>query len=96
MNNKDINVLALAYLGDSVYEIYIREYLIKKGIEKVKNLPEELTFSQTEIKEDSVKRQTGYTEAILVIYYNDDAAKVEINIKVENKENNNRTSIIFN
>ena len=43
MNNKDVNVLALAYLGDSVYEIYIREHLIKKGIEKVKTLQEEAT-----------------------------------------------------
>lgn len=32
------NVLALAYMGDSVYEIFIRKYLIEQGIEKVKNL----------------------------------------------------------
>lgn len=36
-----INVITLAYLGDSVYEIYVREYLIKKGIAKVEDLQKE-------------------------------------------------------
>ena len=35
---KNINVLALAYIGDSIYDIYIRKYLIKRGITKVNNL----------------------------------------------------------
>ena len=33
-----MNNLALAYLGDAVYELYIREYLIKQGIVKVNEL----------------------------------------------------------
>lgn len=37
------NTLALAYLGDSVYELYIREYLLKKGIVKVKELQHQAT-----------------------------------------------------
>ena len=32
MNIDSMNVITLAYLGDSVYEVYIREYLISKGI----------------------------------------------------------------
>ena len=36
-----MNVLTLAYLGDSIYERYIREYLVKKGIVKVKDLQTE-------------------------------------------------------
>lgn len=32
------NVLALAYLGDSVYELYIRRYLLDQGVSKVNNL----------------------------------------------------------
>jgi len=35
------NILSLAYLGDSVYEVYIRKYLINKGITKVNNLQKE-------------------------------------------------------
>ena len=37
----EINVITLAYLGDSVYEVYIRDYLIKKGIAKVEDLQKE-------------------------------------------------------
>ena len=33
-----MNNLVLAYLGDAVYELHIREYLINKGIAKVKDL----------------------------------------------------------
>ena len=38
MNINEVNILALAYLGDSVYEIKIRDYLVNKGIYKVNNL----------------------------------------------------------
>ena len=38
MNINEVNILALAYLGDSVYELNVREYLINKGIYKVNNL----------------------------------------------------------
>lgn len=38
MDINSVNILTLAYLGDSVYELYIREYLIRKGIYKVNNL----------------------------------------------------------
>lgn len=40
-SNFDINTLALAYLGDAYYELLVRNYLIQKGIYKVKNLQEE-------------------------------------------------------
>lgn len=33
-----MNNLVMAYLGDSVYELHIREYLIKQGIAKVNEL----------------------------------------------------------
>ena len=38
MNINEINSLSLAYLGDCVYELLIRDYFIKKGINKVNNL----------------------------------------------------------
>lgn len=37
---KDYNILTLAYLGDAVFELYVREYLINKNITKVKELQE--------------------------------------------------------
>ena len=39
--NRDINVLALAYLGDSIYEVHIRKYLIDKGFCNVNELQKE-------------------------------------------------------
>lgn len=40
MTTLETNSLVLAYLGDSVYEIYVRLYLIKGGINHVKELQE--------------------------------------------------------
>lgn len=36
-----INVITLAYIGDAVYEVYVREYLIRNGIAKVEDLQKE-------------------------------------------------------
>ena len=41
MDTNNLNALELAYIGDAVYEVYIREYLLKKGIRKVNNLQKE-------------------------------------------------------
>ena len=38
MDINTINIISLAYLGDSIYEVYIREKLIKQGIAKVEEL----------------------------------------------------------
>lgn len=59
MEIKEINALALAYLGDSVYEIYIRKHLINKGIYKVKDLQSEA------IKYVSANGQTKYLKELL-------------------------------
>ncbi len=41
MNAMEVNVLVLAYLGDTIYENYIRKYLILKGIPNVNLLQKE-------------------------------------------------------
>ncbi len=43
MNIKEINVLVLAYLGDTIYEDYIRKFLINKKIANVNDLQKEAT-----------------------------------------------------
>ena len=48
---KEINSLVLAYLGDTIYEDYVRIYLIKKGIANVNDLQKE------SIKYSSAKAQ---------------------------------------
>ena len=41
MNVLEINVLVLAYLGDTIYENYVRKHLIKKEIGNVNDLQKE-------------------------------------------------------
>lgn len=53
------NSLVLAYLGDSIYETYIRKYLIDKGISKVKELQSE------SIKYVSAKGQAYYLKEMV-------------------------------
>lgn len=43
MDINTINIVVLAYLGDAVYEVFIREKLVKKGISKVEYLTKEAT-----------------------------------------------------
>lgn len=38
MDVLNMNVLVLAYLGDTIYENYVRRYLISQGISKVNDL----------------------------------------------------------
>ena len=59
MNVYEINVLVLAYFGDSIYENYIRKFLINKGIANVNDL-------QTEsIKYVSAVNQARYLQLML-------------------------------
>ena len=44
LNVLEINVLVLAYLGDTIYENYVRHYLINKGIGNVNDLQKEAVF----------------------------------------------------
>ena len=38
MDTNMVNIIALAYLGDSIYEVYIRKKLLELGIQKVELL----------------------------------------------------------
>ena len=38
-----INVITLAYIGDAVFELYIREMYLEKGIYKVDDIHKEVT-----------------------------------------------------
>lgn len=40
----ETSILGLAYLGDCIYEFYIRRYLLSKGITKVKELQQAATL----------------------------------------------------
>ena len=72
MNILEVSSLALAYLGDSIYESYIREYLIKKGISHVNDLQvESLNYvsakSQARILKDLMDKNIFTEEELSVI-----------------------------
>lgn len=72
MNVLEVNSLALAYLGDSIYESYIREYLIKKGISHVNDLQvESLNYvsakSQARILKDLMDKNIFTEEELTII-----------------------------
>lgn len=71
MNLLEVNVLVLAYMGDTVYEDYIRKYLITKGIGNVNDL-------QTEaLKYVSAKSQAKFLTEMID---NDKLSEKELNI----------------
>ena len=59
MNILERNVLVLAYLGDTIYEDYIRRYLINKGINNVNELQSE------SLRYVSAKGQSNYLEMLI-------------------------------
>ena len=59
MDIMEINVLVLAYLGDTVYENYIRKYLINKGIAHVDQLQKEA------VSYVSAKSQAAFLQKML-------------------------------
>ena len=79
MNIDLINVISLAYLGDSVYEIYVREYLIKKGIAKVEDLQKE-----------AVKYVSAKSQCKILSYLMDNNLLTEIELDVVRRGRNYR------
>lgn len=59
MNVLEINVLVLAYLGDTIYENYVRKFLINKGISNVNDL------QTTSISYVSAKAQASFLTKML-------------------------------
>jgi ribonuclease III family protein len=82
MNTKEINVLALAFLGDALYELYIRRYLLSIGYNDVNKLQKET------VKYVSAKNQARFLKILSdEFFFNED----ETNIvkRARNYRNNN-------
>ncbi len=78
-----MNSLALAYLGDSIYEIYVRKYLINKGIAKVKELQKE------SIKYVSANSQASFLKEMMDNnFYNEEEIRIIMNAR--NQKNNHK------
>lgn len=81
MNPKEVNISVLAYLGDTIYENHIREYLVKSGIANVNDLQNKA------IEYVSAKRQAEFLKELIEDnFFNDE----ELNIikRARNYKNN--------
>ena len=78
-----MNALTYAYLGDSIYEIYVRKYLISKNIVKVKDLQKE------SIKYVSANSQASFLKEMLDNnFFNEEEVKIIMNAR--NHKNNHK------
>lgn len=76
-----INIIALAYLGDSIYEAYIRETLINKGIQKV-----------DELQQEAVKYVSAKGQAQILTKLIDNNLLTEHEIEIVKRGRNNKRS----
>ena len=72
MEINSINIIALAYLGDAIYEVYIRERLLKNGLSKVDDMQKEAVKyvsakAQSKILDDMIKNDIINDEEIDVV-----------------------------
>lgn len=71
MNIKEVNILVLAYLGDTIYENYIRKHFVKLGVSSVKGLQEKV------VPYVSAKGQAYYLDKLIgVEFFTDDELDV--------------------
>ena len=71
MNVLEINVLVLAYLGDAVYELYIRKYLLGQKINHVNDL------QQASLAYVSAKSQASFLNKLLELdFFTDEELEV--------------------
>ena len=81
MSIDEVNVLVLAYLGDTIYEGYVRRYLIDKGISNVNDLQSEA------INYVSAKSQASYLNRMI-----DEEVLSDEEISVVKRARNNKSS----
>ena len=72
MNTNNINIITLAYIGDAVYEVYMREKCIKNGLAKVEELQKHVTNyvsakGQVEVLNTLLKKNILTEEEIAII-----------------------------
>ena len=60
MEINNINIIVLAYLGDSVYEVYVREKLLNSGLSKVDDM------QKSAIKYVSAKAQSNIIDNMII------------------------------
>ena len=65
----NLNPLVLAYLGDSIYEVYIRKYLIDKGNIKVNELQKAATKFVSAKSQASLLNKLMESDILKLLYH---------------------------
>ena len=81
MNLLELNVLVLAYMGDSIYEKYVREKLIRDGIGNVNDL------QSKSIMYVSAKAQAKYIQEMI-----DNGMLEDYEMDIVKRARNNRSN----
>lgn len=89
MMNVKTNALVNAYLGDAIYELYIRNFLINKGIIKVKELQKE------SISYVSAKRQALFLKEMIDNNFFTEEEQVIIKNARNHKSHSNKSTDII-
>ena len=76
-----INIITLAYIGDAVYEVYVRDYLIKKGIAKVE-----------ELQRESVKYVSAKSQSKILTFLTDNDLLTDLELDVVKRGRNYKRS----
>ncbi len=72
-----VNIMTLAYLGDAVYEVYVREYLIQNGIAMVEDL-----------QKSAVKYVSAKSQSKILAYLIDNNLLTELELDVVKRGRN--------
>lgn len=89
IDTKNRNVLVLAYIGDAIYETYIREYLINKSYDKVNDL------YKSSIKYVSAKGQAEIIKKLLdKNFFNSEETDIIKRARNHKSHSNKSTDII--
>ena len=81
MDLNSINIVTLAYMGDAYYEVYIREYLINKGIVKVE-----------ELQREAIKYVSAKSQCRIVTYLIDNNILSEFELEIFKRGRNYKRS----
>ena len=89
IDTKNRNVLVLAYIGDAIYELYVRTYLVNKSYDKVNEL-----YSKAKEYVSAKGQATILKKMLDGNFFNEDEIDIIKRARNHKSHNNKSTDII--
>lgn len=89
IDTKNRNVLVLAYIGDAIYELYVRTYLVNKSYDKVNEL-----YSKAKEYVSAKGQATILKKMLDQNFFNEDEIDIIKRARNHKSHNNKSTDII--